>query len=110
MTRMKRRWFRFSLRTLLLIITALCVWLGMQVNAARRQKEVVDAIVKAGGRVGYDYEVTPSFILSTSATQRRLLAHSMAPKYDINPNATPSSPAWLRDRIGADYFHNVISV
>jgi hypothetical protein len=35
--RPKRCWFRFSLRTLIAVVTVLCIWLGIQVNAARRQ-------------------------------------------------------------------------
>jgi hypothetical protein len=34
-TKPKRRWFRFSLRALLVFTTVLCVWLGFKVNAAR---------------------------------------------------------------------------
>ena len=59
MAGMKSRWFRFSLRTLLLLIAVLCVWLGIQVNAARRQREAVAAIQSAGGSVVYDYEIVP---------------------------------------------------
>lgn len=52
----RRRWFRFSLRMLFVVVTVLCVWLGFMVNAARRQREAVEAIVKAGGTVMYDYK------------------------------------------------------
>ncbi len=52
-----RRWFRFGLRTLLIAITVLCIWLGFKVNAARRQHEVVQAILQAGGTVAYDYQL-----------------------------------------------------
>jgi hypothetical protein len=52
----RRRWFRFSLRMLLVVVTLLCVWLGIQVNAARRQREAVAEILKAGGTVSYDYK------------------------------------------------------
>ena len=55
----RRRWFRFSLRMLLVVVTVLCVWLGFKVNAARRQKEAVEAILKAGGQVSYDYQLVP---------------------------------------------------
>jgi predicted xylose isomerase-like sugar epimerase len=54
-TKPKRRWFRFSLRMLLLVVTVLCVWLGFNVNAARRQKEAVQAIRLAGGSVWFEY-------------------------------------------------------
>jgi hypothetical protein len=59
MAGMKSRWFRFSLRTLLLVIAVLCVWLGIQVNAARRQKEAVAAIQKAGGEINFDFQCVP---------------------------------------------------
>ena len=39
----RRRWLRFSLRSLLILITILCVWLGVKVNQARRQKEAFTA-------------------------------------------------------------------
>ena len=54
-----RRWFRFGLRTLLIFLTVLCVWLGFQVNAARRQHAAVQAILQAGGTVAYDYQTVP---------------------------------------------------
>jgi len=86
---MKSRWFRFSLRTLLLLITALCVWLGIQVNAARRQREAVAAILKAGGEVWFDYHSTPD---------------PAVPGSTFNRNASPPGPAWLRRILGEDYF------
>ena len=55
----RRRWFRFSLRMLLVVVTVLCVWLAIKVNAARRQKEAVAAILSAGGTVNYDYQLKP---------------------------------------------------
>jgi hypothetical protein len=41
----RRRWFRISLRTLLLLVTVLCIWLGVKVNLARRQKEAIAALI-----------------------------------------------------------------
>ena len=37
-------------------MTVLCVWLGFKVNAARRQKEAVEAILKTGGEIAYSYQ------------------------------------------------------
>jgi hypothetical protein len=54
-----RRWFRFSLRTLLVFVTIACAgfgWLGMKVRQARRQKDAVVAIRELRGMVTYDYE------------------------------------------------------
>jgi hypothetical protein len=58
--RANRRWLRFSLRGLLLIVAIFCVWLGIKVNAARRQAEAVAAILKAGGTVNFDYQMIPA--------------------------------------------------
>jgi hypothetical protein len=53
------RWFRFSLRMMLVMVAVLCVWLAFTFNAARRQKEAVAAILRAGGTVSYDYQMVP---------------------------------------------------
>ena len=92
----RRRWFRFSLRTLMFALTVLCVWLGVKVNAARRQREAVQAILQAGGTVFYDYQTVPV---------------SGAPdSFNINSSATLPVPAWLRSIFGDDFFCNVIYV
>ena len=109
----KRRWFRFSLRTLFVLVTAFCVWLGWEVNAARRQKEAVEAIVKAGGTIGYDFQIRPAAIpANLLGKSQSSIANELGffRKYDIDQNAIPSAPAWLRDHIGSDFFRNVASV
>ncbi len=40
----RRRWFRISLRTMLILVTVLCISLGVKVNQARRQKEAIAAL------------------------------------------------------------------
>jgi Leucine-rich repeat (LRR) protein len=93
----KRRLLRFSLRAMFVVVTALCIWLGIQVNAARRQREAVTAILKIGGEVLFDYQSVPP-----------------PPGEDVDLavdlHAAPPGPEWLRSRIGDDYFRNVISV
>ena len=94
----KRRWFRFGLRTLMLTITVLCVWLGFKVNAARRQHEAVEAILQAGGTVAYDYQMVPVALPGYAET------------FNIDRNAVSSAPTWLRSVFGDDFFCNVIYV
>ncbi len=86
-------WLRFSLRTLLVVMTVLCIWLGFKVNAARRQREAVTAITKVGGDVWFDYQLT----LSPSGS----VAFS-------RPNALPHEPIWLRSLFGDNFFHKVL--
>ena len=55
-----RRLFQFSLRTLLIVLTALGIWLGLHVQRARKQKEAVAAVRKLGGWVHYDFQESPA--------------------------------------------------
>ncbi|MCI0360604.1 MAG: hypothetical protein L0211_19170 [Planctomycetaceae bacterium] len=80
------RWFQFRLGTLLLLITMLGVWLGIQVNRANRQRTAVAAITARKGLIKYDYQT------------------DMNPK-TVNPG--PPGPKWLRSLIGDDYFCEV---
>ena len=49
----KRRWFQFSLRTLL-IFTLICAvaagWLGETIDRKRREREAVETFVESGGK------------------------------------------------------------
>ena len=40
----KRRWLRFSVRTLLIAVTVLCVWLGWQVSVVRERAQMLKRI------------------------------------------------------------------
>src|SRR5262245_20190172 len=91
-----RRWLRFNLRTLLIMITLLCVWLAMQFNSARRQKEAVAAILKAGGSVAFDYQIASSSVESDFLV--------------IDRDAAPRWPQWLRRVFGDDFFRTAIQV
>ena len=83
---------------LLVAVTVLCVWLGFKVNAARRQREAVAALLKAGGHLSYDYQwiVDP--------VGKPPFDH----KWDYD--ALPPGPAWLRGFLGEEYFREVIEV
>ena len=57
-----RRWYQFSLKTLLVVLTLLCVgpggYVAYEQSKARRQKAAVEAIEKIGGRISYDPKVS----------------------------------------------------
>ncbi len=86
----RTRWLRFSLRLLLLVVTALCVWLTVVSNRARSQKRAVDRVQQLGGRVAFDYQ------------------------FDANMNWRNDprlpAPVWLIDLIGEDYVRSVAIV
>jgi len=86
----KHRWFRFSLRTLLIVVVLLSLPLGWFVRQAQRQRKAVEAIRKAGGLVWYDYELDEDGF-STGTEE-------------------PPTPAWLRELIGDDFFLDVVGV
>ena len=90
----ERRWFQFRLRTLLIAVMLLALplsWVAVRMERARRQREVVDEIVRLGGVSLYDWEATPPPI-----------GQSML---DVKPY-----PAWLRKLLGDDFFDTVASV
>jgi hypothetical protein len=49
----KRRWAQFSLATMFVAVTVLCVWLAVVVNRANRQRDAVAAIEALDGLVEY---------------------------------------------------------
>ena len=60
-------------------------YLGIKMQRARRQKEAVEEIKQLGLTVSYDYHV-------------------------LSGVRAPSSPKWLRNLLGDDFFTNVVSV
>lgn len=85
----KRRWAQFSLGTMFVVMTGLCVWLAVQVNRANRQREAVAYVVSLGGKVGYDYQYRTG---------------------EYSPAALPPVPAWLMNLCGVDWFASVALV
>jgi internalin A len=86
----KGRWFRFSLASMLVVVTAFSLWLGRATYVARRQSHAVAAITAAEGIVIFDDE--SSWIVSVAPTTQLSLLE------------------WLQERIGEDYFRTVEAV
>jgi Leucine-rich repeat (LRR) protein len=83
----KRRWFQFSLRTLMIFTALVAVAagrLGKHIEQKRMEQEAVDAIRKQGGVVLYDYAI------------RDAAGHNG--KWEL------WGPAWLRNLLGEGFF------
>ena len=87
--RTKRRLLQYSLRTFLILLTAMCLWLGSKTERVRMQRRTVRLVKQMGGETAFDYE------------------------YNEDPFAPPKSPpgpAPLRMVLGDDYFAELVSV
>jgi len=66
----RRRWLRFSMRTLLLFMLAAAVfsaWLGKNVVRSHIQRPIIARIAAAGGSSYYDYQVQPGYVDASKA-------------------------------------------
>ena len=94
----RRPWLQFSLRTLLLVMTLVAVYLGLHCERARRQQEAVEALARISlfsyfCHVNYDNDFDG---------EGRLLVYP--------PFTPPRSTPWIEQVLGRDFFHKVIDV
>jgi internalin A len=81
-----RRFLRFGVRGLIVLVLVIAAGLGWTVHLAHVQRDAVAAIRKAGGAVSYDWEISTG-------------------KYW--PAGEPWAPKWLVDLVGVDFFGHV---
>src|SRR5713101_1137558 len=55
----RRRWFRFSLRTLFVLLTLFCVWLGVQVKWIQDRHKALDWVEAHPVSGVYSYPLAP---------------------------------------------------
>ena len=84
-----RRFLRFSVRGMIVLVLVIGGWLGWIVRSAGIQREAVAAIDQAGGEVKYD---------SGSTRTPTLKTHELW------------APKWAVDALGVDYFGHVCEV
>jgi Leucine rich repeat len=84
-----RRFLRFSVRGLIVLVLVIGVGLGWIVRQAHIQRDAVAAILAAGGSVKYDWEWSNGKTI---------------------PSGKPWAPRWLINLIGVDYFGHVTAV
>ena len=101
--RPKLRWFRFSLRTLLVAVLVLSVplsWLAVKLEKARQQRNAWVALESLGAYMLYDWGDDWGRLPSTISNP-------------FSPEATKAlqpDSSWLRDVFGNDFFDRVESV
>src|SRR5215210_1669227 len=93
-----RRWFRFSLRTFLLVWLGFACWLGWWIHSARQQREAVANIKQLANEVFFDY----SF--------QRVNKDPLNWRPATNYQAVSWVPPFALNRLGKDYFHNVFYI
>lgn len=86
----RRRWTRFNLRALMLIVVVIAIPLGWTVNRVRNRRIVVAAIQDMNGHIYYDYQRNFNVGLSTSAS--------------------PLGSKWLRAVFGEHVFAEIVHV
>jgi hypothetical protein len=78
-----RRYLRFSVRGLIVLVLVVGAGLGRIVRQAHIQRDAVAAILKTGGTIFYDWEQRDGKVI---------------------PGGKLWAPTWLVDLIGVDYF------
>ena len=94
-TPVRPRWqglFQLSLRSLLLLLMALGIWLGLTFNRVRQQRAAVSRILELGGKVQFAHEVVA-------------MRNRSRPKQPVVPG-----PPWLRRWLGPEFFDTVVWV
>jgi hypothetical protein len=101
-----RKWKVCICATVFLTICAVvsaAVWVNVLQKRAESQASVVDAILRAGGKVGYRFRRS-TYINAWSVG-------GVSPAFDDDASDhSPSWPEWLRKRIGEDAFDPVVRV
>lgn len=88
---MSRR-FQFNLKALLVVLTAACVWLGVQANQIRRQREAI-ARIEHLGAIAYfadEWDDTRAWFESGAAPR--------------------TEPKWLGDLVGVDWLSPIVAI
>jgi hypothetical protein len=97
----RRRWFQFSMRTLLivtLLIGAGAAWLSSEIRRAKRQEAAVEALREGGATIIFAHERIIAYENSAWRSTPIIVAQSKP------------GPQWLRHWLGLDLFSRVASV
>ena len=95
----KRRWLRFSIRTMLLAVTVLCIWMGRQVQITKQRGALMREIHADGGTA----DVLADFSKNSFVESCRSRLSDESIKRHLS---YPESRHWFGD---GHYFHILIN-
>src|SRR5690348_12389385 len=96
---------QFGLKALLIALTAVGAWLGVQVNGARWQREAVERIESLRGSAIYDDQVSGEIVAKRAAAGRQAAGLRVSPTRARRP-----ARQWLERLFGVDLFADVVYV
>ena len=84
--RSRRRWLRFSMRTLFVLVALAAIFPARALYRAERQRQAVEHVLSLGGEVNYEHQYENG---------------------SWKPDRAPPRPQWLLDLFGVDLFAQV---
>ncbi|MCM2375082.1 hypothetical protein, partial [Aporhodopirellula aestuarii] len=91
---------RFSIRSLLILVTFVAIYVGYRTNAARQQRRDVAVVRDAGGVIYYDWMLQPVYDAQGNVPYIKILE---------DPDVM-DAPKWMREFLGDEYFQRVSKV
>jgi len=111
-----RRWLRYRLRTLLILFTVFCVWLGAVADRAHKQRQSVAALRAARCLIAYDNEPEPNRWKFLDRFNWPPMPDPEQGEYPFGlgmkpvPPDPPTTRQQLQNWVGPDYFVSVTAV
>ena len=101
------RWLQFSLRTLFVVVTVFCIWMGFTAKRARDQRLAVEVLLELGGTVAYEHEVDGEGNIYDEIGVSFSGIIRFVPILQPIKRPAPPGPEWLRQLMGDEFFYSV---
>ena len=90
-TRSRPPWFRFSLRSLLVVVTVFCVWLGWEIHIVRGRQQALRWVKDRGGWYSEALPVTAADYICSQPARDKL-------REALNRTSISSVRGWFGDK------------
>jgi len=96
MKNMRKRYPRFKIRVMLVVIAVCCLCLAIWIGLSERQRRAVSALRSVEiTQVYYDFDPEGPYPDLERVT---------------NPAAVPAAPGWVAESVGINYFHQAVKI